>query len=214
LRALVCPIVCLITTGEATAENYHKKKIEILRLIEAASEIGIGMIQLREKALSPRLLVDLVSAAAKITAEKETLLLVNGRADIAAVTGADGVHLPADSLSVRVVRKSFPDLLIGVSTHSLHEAEAAAAGDADYVFFGPVFDTPGKGQPKGLDELAEVCRKLRPFPVIALGGIDEMNFPKAIAAGSSGIAAIRFLNDTANLYELRDHFQDADRRCA
>ena len=189
------PVACLITAGEATAENYLQKKIEMINVIEAAVAAGIGMVQVREKALPARLLYDLVSGLRTKRADTAILLMVNGRADIAAAAGADGVHLPSDSIPARAVRRSFPDLLIGVSTHSLSEAQAAVSEGADYVLFGPVFETPGKGPSKGLSALAEVCEKLAPFPVLALGGIDETNFEKALSSGASGIAAIRFLND-------------------
>jgi thiamine-phosphate pyrophosphorylase len=198
LSRIARPIACLITAGEAAADNYPDKKLEMIGLIETAAATGIGMVQVREKDLSARLLHDLVSSIAQITKATETLLIVNGRADIAAACGADGVHLPSDSIPTGAVRRGFPHLLIGVSTHSISEAEAAVSSGADYIFFGPVFETPGKGPSKGISALADVCSRLAPFPVIALGGIDETNFENAISSGASGVAAIRFLNNPVN----------------
>ncbi|MBC7901284.1 MAG: thiamine phosphate synthase, partial [Saprospiraceae bacterium] len=100
------------------------------------------------------------------------------------------------------IRSSFPDLIIGVSTHSISEAESAAANGADFVTFGPVFETPDKDRPTGLDELIQVRERLGNFPVIALGGINEMNYKAVLDCGASGFAAIRFLNDRKNLRKL------------
>jgi thiamine-phosphate pyrophosphorylase len=80
---------------------------------------------------------------------------------------------------------------MGVSTHSLTEAESAVAASANYIVFGPVFETPGKGPAMGLDALAAVCDALGTFPVLALGGIDETNAGLVREAGAAGVAAIR-----------------------
>ena len=95
--------------------------------------------------------------------------------------------------------------MIGVSTHTIEEAENAKKEGADFVTFSPVFDTPSKekyGEPQGLEKLREVCEKLKTFPVIALGGIDETNYRQVLENGASGFAAIRFLNDEKNLAKL------------
>ncbi len=197
------PFIYLITNGDADSGNFTLKKREILETVRAAAESGISMIQIREKSLSARLLFDLTRAAFEITRETDTKLLVNGRADIALAAGADGVHLPADGLPADVVRRSFPsDFLIGVSTHSVEEGFTAKANGADFATFGPVFESPGKGRPQGVEELTRVCELLDTFPVIALGGIDESNYRNVLEAGASGFAAIRFLNEESNLRRL------------
>lgn len=204
---LELPISCLITKGEATPENFSQVKRDILNIIYLAVENRVGLVQLREKGLSAKLLFELAAAAVKITRNSSTRIVVNDRADIALASGADGVHLPANSLSPVVIRANFPtDFIIGVSTHSLREAEAAAGEGADFILFGPVFETPGKGSPQGMEKLAVVCRRLKPFPVIALGGIDATNYEKVLAAGASGIAGIRFLNDPENRAIIKDLF--------
>ena len=89
------------------------------------------------------------------------------------------------------------DFLVGVSCHSLESATAAAAGRADYLFFGPVFATPSKaafGEPQGVKRLAEVCRSV-PIPVLAIGGISLENAATCFTAGAAGIAAIRLFQD-------------------
>jgi thiamine-phosphate pyrophosphorylase len=93
-----------------------------------------------------------------------------------------------------VVNRAFENrLLIGVSTHSSDAALTAAASGANYIFYGPIFETPGKGPPVGIASLKVVCDSLRSFPVLALGGIDQHNFMEALSAGAAGIAAIRSL---------------------
>jgi thiamine-phosphate pyrophosphorylase len=194
------PLIYLITKGETTARNFPEKSAETLAIIEKAVEAGISLIQIREKHLTPRLVFELTAKAAEITCDSPTKLLVNDRADIAWTAGADGVHLTADSLSAAVVRQSSPpDFIVGVSTHTLSEAETAKRHGADFVTFSPIFSSPGKGAPKGLQELSEICAQLKPFPIIALGGIDETNYQTVLDAGAGGFAAIRFLNKAENL---------------
>lgn len=194
------PVVYIITQGDAEASNFTQKKKEILQLIRVASEAKISLMQIREKRLTARLLFELASEAVEITKTRSTKLLINGRADIAVAANADGVHLPSDSLPTRVVRNRFSNnFIIGVSTHLLEEAQAARAEGADFVTFGPVFDTPDKGEPHGLQEMNRVCALLKPFPVIALGGINGENCETVVQNGASGFASIRFLNDEDNL---------------
>lgn len=174
-----------------------------METVRVAVETGVSMIQIREKLLSARSLFELTEAAVEITRGSATRILVNGRADIVLAAGADGVHLPANGLSANVVRQSFPaDFVIGVSTHSSAEALEAATNGADFITFGPVFESPGKGKPQGMEELARVCKMLGPFPVIALGGINESNYRNVLKFGASGFAAIRFLNEESNLRRL------------
>lgn len=197
------PIIYLITQGDADSENFKFKKREILERVHLAAETRVSLIQIREKNLPARLLFDLAEAAVAITRRSDTRLLINGRADIALAVGADGVHLPADGLTADVIRRSFPsDFLIGVSTHSAGEALAAKANGADFVTFGPVFESPGKGGAQGMEKLNRVCKLLNTFPVIALGGIDELNYENVVENGASGFAAIRFLNDENRLRRL------------
>ena len=160
------------------------------------------------------MLYELTVRAAAITRGSPTRLLVNDRADIAQAAGADGVHLTAHSLEAALVRSAFGKrLLIGVSTHSLAEARAAREGGADFVVFGPVFETASKriyGEPVGLGKLEEVAREMASLPVIALGGVTLNNALDCIRAGAIGIAAIRLFSDSEGL----DKVVEAVRRSA
>ena len=188
------PYICLITEGKATPQNYQAQSASIIGTIHEAVEDGVTMIQIREKALDGRLLFDLVSRAVAAAGASEALIVVNDRADIADVAGADGVHLPESGLPPSAVKRTFPRLSVGVSTHSVDGGVSAAQGGADYIFYGPVFATPGKGPPKGIESLSVLCEVMT-RPVIALGGIDDRNGVSVIDAGAAGIAAIRALND-------------------
>ena len=186
-----------------TAQNFSQKKSQTLELIEIAAQNNISLIQIREKKLSARLVFEIARAAVKITQNTGTKLLVNDRADIALAANADGVHLTARSLSAGAIRRAFPkDFIIGVSTHTIEEAGNAKNQTADFVTFSPIFSTPNKDKLQEIKNLREVCEKLKPFPVIALGGIDETNYKSVLENGASGFAAIRFLNDAENIRKL------------
>lgn len=205
MMSLAVPIIYPITSGKTSPQTTpdDPQFSEILRLVRAAVDADVPLFQIREKSLPARVLYELVARAAEIAYGSRTRLLVNDRSDIARVAGADGVHLTTQSLPVEVVRSLFgAEFLIGVSTHSLDEARAARAGGADFVVFGPVFETESKrafGEPQGLGKLAEVTRELGEFPVVAIGGITLDNVDECFQAGARGIAAIRLLNDTENL---------------
>jgi thiamine-phosphate pyrophosphorylase len=145
------------------------------------------MIQIREKDLSASELFDLVQRIKELAAGTATKVLVNDRLDIALAVGIDGVHLPENGLPVERVRPYVR--LIGASVHNLDAARRAESGGADFVFFGPIFETPGK-QPVGLDALSEVVRQVR-IPVLAIGGITAANTRSVLETGAAGIAAIR-----------------------
>ena len=162
--------------------------------MEAVVAAGIPLVQLREKSLSARVLYELATRAAAIAKGSNTRLLVNDRFDISRAAGADGVHLTTRSLPASIVRQiSGNDFLIGVSTHSLDEGLNARTQGANFVVFGPVFETPSKqlyGAPQGLKKLREVTNALHGFPVLAIGGINLDNTADCLTAGASGIAGI------------------------
>ena len=198
---LPLPIIYSITSGRTTPQTTpdDPQFFDVLRLVRAAVDAGVPLFQIREKSLPARVLFDLVARAAQITRGTQTRLLVNDRSDIARAAGADGVHLTTHSLPAEVVRNTCGgEFVIGVSTHSLGEARTACVAGADFVVFGPVFETESKrayGEPLGLDKLAEVTRDLGEFPVVAIGGITLDNVDECFHAGASGVAAIRLLND-------------------
>lgn len=202
------PILYLITRGATTEATTAAASefTQILNQISAAVAAGIDLIQIREKQLTARVLFELVSESRKLTRDSQTRLLVNDRADIAVGASADGVHLTTQSLDAATIRKTFGEqLLIGASTHSLDEVKAARDSGADFAVFGPVFETESKigfGSPKGLEELSQVVRAVRSFPVLALGGVSGLNAADCLAAGALGIAGIRLFEDPKDFISL------------
>jgi thiamine-phosphate pyrophosphorylase len=184
--------------------------------METAAAAGVDWIQIREKDLSGRdcglLTREALQRAAKSPASNAapTSILVNDRLDVALSEGAGGVHLGENSLPLpeakRLVKAQAlsQHFLIGVSCHSVETARSAASGGADYLFFGPIFATPSKvafGAPQGLERLAEVCHAVS-IPVLAIGGITLANASACLAAGASGIAAIRLFQDARDMSSL------------
>jgi thiamine-phosphate pyrophosphorylase len=211
------PITYLITSGDTTPATTPSSRefAHLLKLIEAAVAARISLIQIREKNLTARLVYELAMRAAAITHGSATLLLINDRADIASAAGADGVHLTTRSLEPAVIRQTFgADFLIGASTHSIAEARRAQVGGADFIVFGPVFETGSKeiyGAPVGLGKLKEIAVELAPFPVLALGGVTTDNARDCFHAGATGIAGISLFGQASDLQSIVRVVQDDGR---
>jgi thiamine-phosphate pyrophosphorylase len=154
----------------------------------------VRALQLREKTLGTRDLLDLALALRALTARFGARLLINDRIDVALTCDADGVHLPADSFCVEDARRLLGEhRLIGVSTHSAEEVRAASDAGADFAVLGPVFATPSKeafGEPLGLDALAGATSAAA-IPVLAIGGIEASRVAAVRAEGAAGVAVIR-----------------------
>jgi thiamine-phosphate pyrophosphorylase len=163
-------------------------------VLVAAARGGAEAIQLREKDLSARELYALGARLQEALAPYHVPLLINDRLDVALALDAAGVHLAGHSLPIVQVRRLLGrQKLLGVSTHSVEEAQRAAAEGADFVVFGPVFATPSKmayGPPQGLSQLAAVVRQTT-IPVLAIGGIEPANVSQVMQAGAYGVAMIR-----------------------
>lgn len=198
---LPLPIIYAITSGASTAKTTSESPefSNILLLIEAAVAAELPLVQIREKSLSARVLYELTTRAVLLTRGSKTRVLVNDRFDIARAAGADGVQLTTRSLPTSVVRRLCgEDFLIGVSTHSVETALEARAEGADFVVFGPVFETESKrafGPPQGLEKLREVATALEGFPVVAIGGMNLENVLECFRVGARGMAAIRLFNE-------------------
>jgi len=118
---------------------------------------------------------------------------VNDHVDVAVAAEADGVHLGRQSMPVDAARKIVGSgMLIGASTHSAQEAKDAEAKGADFVTYGPIFETPSKaqyGKPVGKLSIKEI-KYCIDIPVFALGGVKSGNIMQVIAAGADGVAVI------------------------
>ncbi len=202
------PILYLITTG-ATGDKSTRESFEFQQIVSQLSsgiEAGIHLIQIREKKLTVRVLFELTSRAVELARGSSTQILVNDRADVARAAGAAGVHLTTRSLEAGTIRKMFGgDFLVGASTHSLAEAQAARDNGADFVVFGPVFATESKekyGPPVGLEELTKTVKQLQSFPVLALGGLTKQKAAECLRAGASGVAGISLFSESQDLRDL------------
>jgi thiamine-phosphate pyrophosphorylase len=219
-----------ITDRAAFSGDEFARRHTLLAKIAEAARAGVDYIQLREKDLPARDLESLTRAAlsairdVQVTIqnvkprtenqeprtenqEPRTALLINSRSDVALATAADGVHLPANSISPAEVRRIWdsssrhaaspyaPGTVISVSCHEPIEVRAAETGGADFAVFAPVFEkksAPG-ARPAGLDALRRACRHR--IPVFALGGVTLENAAACLEAGASGIAGIRLFQD-------------------
>ena len=189
------PLVYLITDRlslPATQNHNHPTTPDLTDFIERALTAGVDLLQIRERDASARDILSISEAAVQMDRKTGARVLVNDRADVANCAGA-GVHLTTRSLNAETVRRLFGlEMLIGASTHSLQEVIAAENGGADFVVFGPVFETASKreyGPPVGVEALRAASRCVS-IPVLALGGITLTNFHETLEAGAAGIAAI------------------------
>jgi thiamine-phosphate pyrophosphorylase len=159
-------------------------------LVAGAARAGVDYVQLREKDLGDRALLELAREVCAAAAGTGARVLVNGRPDVALAAGAHGVQLPADGLPAADVRRAFPDLLVGVSCHSVEAAARAERAGAHLVLLGPVFPTRGKERALGTGPLAAAAAAAG-VPVLAIGGITPETAGDALRAGARGVAAIR-----------------------
>jgi len=204
------PVVCYVTDGHGFLPR--ERQLRIFRQIKVALDAGADWIQIREKDLSAKLLLGLTREAVALAQHAGSArIIVNGRLDVALAARARGVHLGAETIPADAVTEwretsgIFSELLLGVSCHGVEDAKNAEAAGANYIFFGPVFETPTKrrfGKPQGVDRLGEVCRAVS-IPVLAIGGIDESNAERCLRAGAKGVAAIRLFQEGRSPETLR-----------
>ncbi len=179
-----------------------------LDTVEEALGGGVRALQLREKDLNPKDLLALALEVKPLVKRYNARLFINDRADIAVMVGADGVHLTETSVQARKVKNNFPDLIVGVSTHSLEGAHLAETQGADFITFSPIYETPSKagyGPPQGLDPLREVTQAVR-LPVLALGGITLHRVPKCLEHGAFGVAVISDIWDSKHIKQQSSEY--------
>jgi thiamine-phosphate pyrophosphorylase len=172
-----------------------------LSALEEALQGGVRSLQLREKRLNSKDLLTLALEVKPLVQRYDTKLFINDRADIAVMAGADGVHLTEASVQASEVKNNFPELIVGVSTHSLEGARLAETQGADFITFSPIYETPSKtsyGPPQGLESLRQVTQSAR-LPVLALGGITLHRVPECLEHGAFGVAVISDIWDSTDI---------------
>jgi thiamine-phosphate pyrophosphorylase len=167
-----------------------------LVVLDAWLRAGVRLIQLRAKAMRAGPMLALADAMAAPCRAAGAVFIVNDRADVAAMAGADGVHLGQDDLSPGGARAVVGDAAwVGLSTHVEAQVEAACAEPITYLAFGPVFATQSKAQPDpvvGLDGVRRTSSRAAGagLPVVAIGGITLALAPAVLGAGASAVAVI------------------------
>jgi thiamine-phosphate pyrophosphorylase len=187
-------------------------------LLAAALAGGVDMVQLRDKTASDAELIRAAVVFRRVCDEHGALFWLNDRPDLAVACAADGVHVGQDDLAPAVARRlAGQGVLIGLSTHSPAQLDAAlAAGAADQLSVGPVWETPTKeGRPAaGLDYVRYAARVAGDRAWFAIGGIDLDNVREVIAAGASRIVVVRAIRDapdpSAAAAALREALEEAE----
>jgi thiamine-phosphate pyrophosphorylase len=170
-------------------------------LLAAALSGGVDMVQLRDKTASDEELLRAASVFRAACDEHGALFWLNDRADLVAACGADGVHVGQEDAPVSQVRAEVGDeVLIGLSTHSPSQFDAALSSGADQLSVGPVWETPTKeGRPAaGLEYVRYAAEHGGDRPWFAIGGIDLDNVGEVVAAGASRVVVVRAIRDAAD----------------
>jgi thiamine-phosphate pyrophosphorylase len=167
------------------------------RVVEPALRGGVDLVQLRDKDASDEEIVRAGRELRELCHAHGALFLVNDRPDLAVECDADGVHVGQDDMPVDEARGIVgSDRIVGTSTHSPPQVDAAEAADVDYYAVGPVFETPTKaGRPgTGWDLIAYAAgRATKPW--FAIGGIDGETAAAAVAAGAERVVVVRAIRD-------------------
>jgi thiamine-phosphate pyrophosphorylase len=184
---------------------------ELTAVVAECLAAGLPAVQVREKDLGAAELAALCRSLRALTRDHGARLIVNDRVDVALAVGADGVQRTHASLVIDDIRAvAGGRLAIGASVHSLEDALDAERRGADWIVFGPLYDTPSKrswGAPQGVDRLAKLTAAVR-TPVVAIGGITPERVSAVRAAGAAGVAAIAAILDTASPADATKRFLD------
>lgn len=171
------------------------------KIAEICVSRKIKMLQLREKHLSDKETIKIAREIKSITKGSETNLVINDRPDIAVLCDADYLHLGQDDIALEDARKIVGNIPIGLSTHSIEQAQKALLQNPSYIGFGPIYPTNAKAKPDlpvGTKQLEQVIG-FSHVPVVAIGGIFPENIEPVLATRASNIALVRYLMQTDEL---------------
>ena len=204
LQGTPLPHLYLISSGQ---ENSYSETL-LLEQLNLLPRTLCCIVQIREKQLNAKQLLTLALKARGCALPYGSMLLVNERIDIALAARLDGVHLPESGCYPDKLRPIAPNMIFGCSVHSPESLHIAEKSGADYLLFGPVFDTPSKrkyGAPQGLEKLGQICQSTT-LPVFALGGITPENGVHCMAEGAYGIAGLSIFQDTSRFVDTLEQF--------
>jgi thiamine-phosphate pyrophosphorylase len=176
---------------------------------EALARGGAALVQLRAKDVTDRRLLAMAEEARDGARRGGALFLVNDRPDVALLLGADGVHLGQDDVPPADARRLLGgEAVVGFSTHSLAQLQAALREPIDYVALGPIFATATKADAEPVVGVATLAsaRALTDLPLVAIGGIDRARAADVVAAGADGLAVVSALLDAPDLAEAARAF--------
>jgi len=190
-----------------STQSLGRSNDEVLKGLIAG---GAKIVQLREKQLSKKELLFMAQKFRERTQEAGMLLFINDHLDIALAVGADGVHLGQDDLPLEYARRLAPEILIGISTHSLSQALAAQAGGADYINIGPIFPTGTKQTP--MPPLGpEAISRIRPhltIPFTVMGGINRDNIEQVLKAGARKVAVVTAVTKAPDITRATEELRE------
>jgi thiamine-phosphate pyrophosphorylase len=181
-------------------------------VLPAALRGGVDMVQLRDKELGDDALLEAAESFRAACREHDALFWLNDRPDLALAAGADGVHVGQGDVPPAEVREEVGErLLIGLSTHSPEQFDAALGSEADQLSVGPVWETPTKpGRPAaGLDYVRHAAAHGGERPWFAIGGIDEANVGEVVEAGARRVVVVRAIRDAADPEAAARRLRDA-----
>ena len=197
------PLICLVTDRQRLSPGIalDGQINNLVTFAASAAEAGIGVVQVRERDLSGRILMSLVSRCVEATAGSATHVVVNDRADVALASGAAGVHLREDSVEEERVRTLGPPAwLVSRAVHDPSKV-LSMSSTLDYLVFGSVFSSPSKTMPcapAGLGALGRVISQTG-IPVLAIGGVCEGRLKEVWRTGAAGFAGIGLFIESARL---------------
>ena len=190
-------LYAVLDTGVAASRGWT-----VADLGQAFLDGGAQLIQLRAKHLDARALLDAADRLVRLAEPAGARIVVNDRADVAAMCGAAGVHVGQEDLAPRDARALLGDrAMIGLSTHTPEQVDAAFDEPIDYVAVGPIYGTATKdtGYPAvGLDLVRDAAKAADTRPVVAIGGITLARAPEVLAAGAASVAVISDLLETGD----------------
>jgi len=214
VKEILAPLCAIIDTDAAVRAGWP-----VIDLVNAFLDGGARFLQLRAKSMPGGQMLETAAAIAGLARSCGARVIINDRADIARLSGADGVHVGQEDLAPGAVRAIVGDnAIVGLSTHTVDQLERAASEPVSYLAIGPVFGTTTKAtgyDAVGLEMVREAARRAgaRGLPLVAIGGITLDLAPSVIAAGAASVAVIGDLLSTGDPVRRTREFTETLSRC-